>query len=298
MSTVMTATMRTTTTAARAAGMTMAAGTITAAGAVATITAAGATVAMVGGNNITVDALSGNGTVQNINNWGVGVFTVGSNNGSGTFTGTLRDNGGILALVKNGSGTQILSGANTYTGPTTVAAGTLLVNGTHATTGLINVSAGAAFGGSGSVGPVTVADEAILAPGDGVGAITVTELTLNPLSKVVFELGAPSPLQNPGSDFVAVGGTLTLWGTLDISPQAGFGSPAPGDQWLLMTYGEGLADMGLSIGSAPALTAGLSYEIDTRTAGQIFLNVIPEGDSGSLVGLGLLVLLLRARHRG
>ncbi|MFO1491983.1 MAG: autotransporter-associated beta strand repeat-containing protein [Kiritimatiellia bacterium] len=49
--------------------------------------ASGATVSMVGGNHISVDALTGAGTVQNINNWGTGIFTVGQNNGSGTFTG-------------------------------------------------------------------------------------------------------------------------------------------------------------------------------------------------------------------
>ena len=255
--------------------------------------ASGATVTMVGGNNITVDALSGNGTVQNVNNWGVGVFTIGSNNGSGTFTGTLRDNGGILALVKNGSGTQILSGANTYTGPTTVAAGTLLVNGTHATTGLINVSAGATFGGSGSVGPVTIANGGFLAPGNSAGAITVSELTLNPLSRVVFELGAPSLVQNPGSDFVAVGGTITLAGTLDITPIAGFGTPVGGEQWLLVTYGGGLADMGMSIGSAPALASGLAYVINTETPGQVLLTVVPEAGTPVLMLLGAILLRLR-----
>ena len=255
--------------------------------------ASGATVTMVGGNNITVDALSGNGTVQNVNNWGVGVFTIGSNNGSGTFTGTLRDNGGILALVKNGSGTQILSGANTYTGPTTVAAGTLLVNGTHATTGLINVSAGATFGGSGSVGPVTIANGGFLAPGNSAGAITVSELTLNPLSRVVFELGAPSLVQNPGSDFVAVGGTITLAGTLDITPIAGFGTPVGGEQWLLVTYGGGLADMGMSIGSAPALASGLAYAINTETPGQVLLTVVPEAGTPVLMLLGAILLRLR-----
>ncbi|MFO1489362.1 MAG: hypothetical protein U1F87_00255 [Kiritimatiellia bacterium] len=43
--------------------------------------AAGATVSLVGGNHISVDALSGAGTVQNINNWGTGILTVGQNNG-------------------------------------------------------------------------------------------------------------------------------------------------------------------------------------------------------------------------
>ena len=43
-----------------------------------------------------------------------------------TFSGTLQDGAGVLALLKTGSGTQVLGGANSYSGGTTVSAGTLL----------------------------------------------------------------------------------------------------------------------------------------------------------------------------
>ena len=248
-------------------------------------------------NNVpqTIDGLSGTGTVRNV--IGANTLTLGAGGSGGSFSGVIQNGSGTLTLVKTGAGTQILSGDNTYTGTTTVAAGTLLVNGTHATSGLINVSAGATFGGSGSVGLVTLADGAFFTPGDGVGAITVAELTLSPMARVVFELGAPSPLQTPGNDFVAVGETLTLWGTLDVSPQAGFGSPAAGDQWLLMTYGGGLADMGVSVGAAPALAPGLAYAINVETPGQVFLTVVPEAGTGTLAALGLLRLLKVLRRR-
>ena len=159
------------------------------------------------------------------------------------------------------------------------------------------MSAGATFGGSGNVGPVTIADGAFLSPGNSAGAITISELTLNPLSHVVLELGAPSLVQNPGSDFVSVGGMLTLAGTLDITPITGFGTPTGGEQWLLMTYGGGLADMGISIGSAPALASGLSYEIDIDTPGQILLNVVPEAGTGALVALGLALIARRSLRK-
>lgn len=248
-------------------------------------------------NNVpqTIDGLSGSGVVRNV--VGANTLTIGAGGSGGSFSGAIQNGSGTLTLVKTGAGTQILSGANTYTGATTVSAGTLLVNGTHAAAGLINVSAGATLGGSGSVGPVTIADGAFLAPGNSAGAMTAAELALNPLSRVVFELGAPSLLQNPGSDFVAVGGTLTLAGTLDITPIAGFGTPAGGEQWLLMTYGGGLADMGMSIGSAPALAPGLSYAIDTGTSGQILLTVVPEAGSCALAALGCLHLMCVLRRR-
>jgi len=50
----------------------------------------------------------------------------GSNTGSNTITGGLVDHGaGLLAVSKSGAGEWILSGANTYSGGTTVSAGTL-----------------------------------------------------------------------------------------------------------------------------------------------------------------------------
>ena len=57
------------------------------------------------------------------------------------FTGLVRGN---LALVKNGSGTQSLNGANTYTGNTTVNAGTLaFAQATLPTNAIVTVTNGA-----------------------------------------------------------------------------------------------------------------------------------------------------------
>jgi autotransporter-associated beta strand protein len=50
-------------------------------------------------------------------------FTVGGNNASTTFGGTISGVGG--SIIKTGSGTWTLTGTNTYTGGTTVSAGTL-----------------------------------------------------------------------------------------------------------------------------------------------------------------------------
>ena len=56
-------------------------------------------------------------------------LTLGANDGSShTFSGVISDNAsGPLSLVMNGSFTQILAGANTYTGPTTISSGTLQI---------------------------------------------------------------------------------------------------------------------------------------------------------------------------
>ncbi len=60
---------------------------------------------------------------------GANQLTVGGNNQSTVVTGVVADGGGAgglnASLVKIGTGTLTLSGANTYAGPTTIMAGTL-----------------------------------------------------------------------------------------------------------------------------------------------------------------------------
>ena len=99
-------------------------------------------------SGITVDALTGSGTVQHTSYGGSAEnLTVGVNNGTGTFTGNITNTTGyVLNLVKSGTGTQILSGSNGYTGTTTVNGGTLQIGngatGSISTTGAVTVNAG------------------------------------------------------------------------------------------------------------------------------------------------------------
>ena len=80
-------------------------------------------------------ALSGSGAGRVVNPSGPSaVLTVGSANTSSEFFGLLSDD---LALVKTGTGTQTLSGTNSYRGATTVLGGVLkLGNGPPVTSGL------------------------------------------------------------------------------------------------------------------------------------------------------------------
>jgi|GEM_PF-838033 len=79
-------------------------------------------------------SLNGNGNVFT----GAQTLTVGTHNGSGSFSGVISGTNGVL--VKNGSGTQVLTGNNTYTGTTTVSGGTLQV-GNGGTSGTLGTGA-------------------------------------------------------------------------------------------------------------------------------------------------------------
>jgi autotransporter-associated beta strand protein len=77
-----------------------------------------------GGNNQSINALLGSGTVEAVS--GADTLTlVGAGGVSGTFAGVIREAGGTLALTKQGGGTQTFTAANTYSRATTLTEGTL-----------------------------------------------------------------------------------------------------------------------------------------------------------------------------
>jgi len=142
---------------------------------------------------LTTGSIEGSGLVF----LGARNLAVGTNNLSTDFSGLIKD-GGIGggtggSLTKTGTGTLTLSGANTYSGTTTVSAGTLLVSNTTGSgtgTGAVTVNAGM-LGGSGVIaGPVTIGAGngagATLAPAGG----TQKQATLTSQSALIFKADA------------------------------------------------------------------------------------------------------------
>lgn len=90
--------------------------------------ASGATLDIWDGLEVTIDALTGSGTVDKLHSGdSPRSLKVGIADGSGTFSGTIMNTGGQIALTKVGTGNQTLSGTNSYSGNTTVDDGTLSI---------------------------------------------------------------------------------------------------------------------------------------------------------------------------
>ena len=122
-----------------------------------------------------IGSLSGDGVVLLAGN----TFSVGTNNLDTAFSGIIQENG---AFIKAGTGTLTLSGANTYSGTTTVTAGTLRINnstGSGTGSGPVRVQGGTLSGKGTIAGLVTIGigsgTGAVLAPSGG-GQIAILTL--------------------------------------------------------------------------------------------------------------------------
>lgn len=163
---------------------------------------------------------------------GSGTLVVGNSNASTTFTGIIQNGAGTASLVKIGTGTLTLGGADTYGGSTSVSNGTLVVNGSIASGGGVTVT-GATLGGAGTVsGATTFLPNAILAAGKGgIGTLSFgSSLTLNADSTNDFVVTTAGGASNK----VAVAGLLTPDNSI-ISITSG--TPLYPSTNLLFTYG-------------------------------------------------------------
>ena len=139
---------------------------------------------------------------------GAAILTI-NNAGAYTYAGTIQNGiGGTLGLVVAGPGTQVLSGANNYTGGTTVSGGQLNINNNSAVgSGTLTMSGGSLGNTSGST--VTLG--------------SVPQNWANSFSFVgpgSLNLGTGNVLVSVGSNMMTLNanaGTLTVGGNLNAN---------------------------------------------------------------------------------
>ncbi|MGA2254373.1 MAG: autotransporter-associated beta strand repeat-containing protein, partial [Thermoguttaceae bacterium] len=95
------------------------------------------------GNSASANALNGAGTIDTTIA-AAPILTIGNKNASGSFPGILQNTAGTLGLVKTGTGAQILGGASTYSGGTSINLGALITTSNSALgSGQVKLASGA-----------------------------------------------------------------------------------------------------------------------------------------------------------
>jgi len=264
-----------------------------------------------GGSTFTGGSLRAGSTAMElvIHNYGSGGLTIGS--------AIVDSLGGASSLTLAGTGVTKLTGANTFTGPTSVLGGTLEVASGATFGSAVSVNDGAALAGDGTYGAqVTVAGT--LTPGNAAGGSTGTVSFSNGLSltaggSMSWQLNANSETmggsvsdqaQVNGGAFALANGVLlnvAFGGTVDFT-QAFWDSSR---EWLVVDL-NGATDstsgrtftLGTLTGGTGTYASEGGFAAVNRSGEQVLTwtpNVVPEPSAVLLIASGGLMLLRRRR---
>ena len=163
-------------------------------------------------NTATFDNGSLNVTIAGLNDYGLGGGTVAdagsgkiltlAGSGNYSFSGVINNIGGI---TKTNTGTQILSGANTYTGTTTVSQGRLVISTLHLGNNVFVVTNGATLGitNVGNAQPASIFSLTL-------GSSTPTTLDFQNVSNVATPLVVCTNVILKGACTIQITGTNNL----------------------------------------------------------------------------------------
>jgi autotransporter-associated beta strand protein len=241
-----------------------------------------------------VNGLSGGGVIVNNAPGTTCLLTAGGNDQSSTFAGVIQDGGAgrIIALNKTGSGTLALTGANTYTGGTTVSAGTLEFDGTGSVRGNILNNATLAFNNANNNwNYVTFAGNI-----SGSGSVTLTGGSYLSLTGTNTYSGGTTIgdycilLVGYGGTTGSIAGNVTNNGYLAFyrSDSLTFSGNISGSGYLYQIgYGGTLTLSGKNTYTGPTVVAGGTLRVTGSLANNGSNNVFVAKDYNGVIGDGL-----------
>ena len=263
---------------------------------------------------VVIGSLEGSGNVVLGVSAGAGTTaSFGSNGRSTLFDGVISQvSTSASGIIKAGSGSFTLAGANTYAGPTVVSGGTLRITGSLAGTGTVTVGGNGSTGtslnlptlsgtgrvagavtingpGTGIAGVIAASNVTGITPLTTVAPLTLTGgLTLNAGSFSSFTLNSSSP-NNTSNPLIAVSGGsgLNIAGASQVN--LAFSSNAAlavGQTYDLFGYSSITNFSGLSVNLAfPGLPSSFGYLLVNNVAGsqvdlQVTANLVWSGVPG------------------
>ena len=246
-----------------------------------------------------------------------------------TYAGRMSSIQAGLSFTKAGSGSLTLTGANDYTGTTTINNGTLIIDGNQSlATGAMTINVSGTLGGSGTIGASLLTVNGVIAPGNSPGTLATGSQLWNDGGSYLWEINASNDAggtigTDPGWDWLDITGTLDLsllstgGFTIDIDSltSGNIAGDAVGfDTWTKGNPGD--VDYSFTIATASSGITGFDadnftldssgfsnapswdWQIIQDGANDLVLQAyaVPEPSSTALLGLGGLALMLRRKR--
>jgi autotransporter-associated beta strand protein len=241
--------------------------------------------------------------------------TVNSSYSGSIANGTSASVTATLAVWKTGNFTQTLTGANTYSGGTTVSAGTLLINnasGSGTGSGVVEVGVSGTLGGNGAIAGATTVD-GTLAPGNSPGSLEFGgALTLENTAKFNVEIAGTAFTLNGAEEYdrIKITGLTSLNGELNVALINGFTLTAEGQLFGIVDATGGLSGSFSNLAEGGTVLTSNGYDLKITYTGLITDNsvsqiggndvvlysvAVPEASTALLFGVAGTLLFFRRR---
>ena len=241
----------------------------------------------------TVASIAGAGSIT----LGSNTLTSGGSDASTTFSGVISGTNGNI--IKAGTGTLTLSGANTYTGTTTINAGDLTVSGSLHDSTAVTIASGADYNVNASdtvasiegAGNIVIASSQTLTAGDG------NDKTLSGvISGAGNYIKAGSGTQTLSASNTYTGTTQVSAGTLTVSGSGRLSDSTAVTVDSGAVYNVAVSDTVASIAGAGSITLGSNTLTSGGSDASTTFSGVISGTNGNIIKAGSGTLTLSASN--